>query len=122
MAKKISSTVKEIDLSMVEQRLTALDESLAANDEVLASLNQSFDELHDIVSKIKPGSGPLGVTTIDPNMHFQECLTLAMTSIIQTRNINLILKRPDHLELMIDDILTLAEKLHEQICNRFVVT
>jgi len=125
MVKK-SATKPELSMDAVEDAITTLDrrsqeleDAIGANDVVIAGINAKLTEIESLLQK--KTKGPLGVTNIDGNQTFQRCIEASMSSIVGSMNIMLLMKNPGHMEAAVNNIIYLAECLHEKLCDRYKI-
>jgi hypothetical protein len=103
----------------IDETLEAITDNVENNEMAILAINDKIDQLSSLINKA--ALGPIQVSNIDGNLHFQKCVEIATTALISNVNPQLLLKNKSHLEVAVDDILSLAEALHSGICTKFAI-
>jgi|694.fasta_scaffold124823_1 hypothetical protein len=98
-----------------------LQEKVANLESANAACENRILELEGRLDEMEKNAKPVSITTIDPNVNFQDCLRAATEAILKSRSIAQATANERHMEATVSQIVNLAGAIHNGVCNHFAI-
>lgn len=135
MAKKATAPKSEPSVAELKNELDSLKEQYERQYDSLIVLSESVDQQQIVITEVSKAvnaltdtvnemvkfseGGPTGVTNLDPNMNYQDCMRMALDSFFATQNVAHMMTKKEHLDTAVSGAIMVADAVHEALCEKF---
>ena len=120
LEKEVSAFLKEVPEPGVS--LEVHEKTEESNQEMFKAITEQLNDLNTRMDNIQSSSESRQfVTSIDPNLTYQRCLEIALTSLQATTSASDLMRSEEARDDLCKRVVVLADSLHSAVCRHYQI-